>query len=1018
MFGCGRTTGDDWTRCLHYIVLCLAAFCVGEKTFADEVISVQQDAQAIRFFENEVRPLLAEACFDCHSVRSEKLKGGLRLDSRTEMLVGGDSGPAIVPGKPHESQLIEAVRYEGLEMPPDRRLSDEQVAKLEKWIALGAPFPGGEDETTSERREAFTITDEDREYWAYRPIRKPDLPNVSDARWNEHPIDKLIYHQLEQSGLKPNEKATPRQLLRRLYFDLIGLPPTPEQIEAFSANSNRDNFAATVDHLLSLPQYGERWGRHWLDVVRFAQSNGYERDGEKPLVWRYRDYVIQSFNEDKPYDRFVREQLAGDELPDATADSVVATGFYRLGVWDDEPDDKRAAEYDGLDDMLSTIGQVFLGQTVGCARCHDHMFDPIAQQDYYELLSFVRNVKFYENPEYNLHSATYAPLAAPGAVASYAAGVADQISELEKSRDTADSDQQKKIDDAINKLRNDKGPFSDWTLAIREHSVTPKETFLLVRGDAGTPGKQVEPRFLSVLGNEASPTPSSAYDMSCGLRTQLANWIASPSNPLTARVIANRVWQYHFGRGIVRTPNDFGKAGLPPTHPQLLDWLAAELIENDWSIKRLHKTILTSRTWQMASTSGDGPEQEADPDNHLFWRQNMRRLDAEAIRDSMLFVAGQLNPKAGGRGFFPQLSSEVLAGQSRPGWGWGISSEAERNRRSVYIFTKRGVRDPLIESFDYVNTTSPLGVRPTTTVAPQALVLLNSRFVQRQALALAKRISKDIGSLPRTRINKLFRLTLGRNARDEELEFATDYVAAQQAGFESTKDIITFKPDVPDALKSDYRKLLDYEEYVLGPRESWSYHPGKWVGGYEGIDALDDERVPFMVWTGSKVGDGQLSGKLMLHNATRFGSLLISGGAAGELFEGTEIRFDPGGQRVVVLQHAEDKLEEVTSLPLEMATSRWIDFKLVVKGSSLRLSLGTNQSSPLLDITLPKPKATTHFGVAVSRGAMSLDDFIIETDEERFEVSNHGLTPTSPELKAIQALCVVLMNTNEFLYID
>ena len=367
-------------------------------------------------------------------------------------------------------------------------------------------------------REGFSISEEDRNYWAYQPITKPQLPEVESDSWNQHPIDKLIYAKLRKNHLRPNATATPSQLVRRLYFDLIGLPPPPELVEVFARNPSNKGYEEIIDHLLSLPQYGERWGRHWLDVVRFAQSNGYERDGEKPLVWRYRDYVIDSFNDDKPFDRFVMEQLAGDELPDADAASVTATGFYRLGVWDDEPDDQRAAEFDGLDDMLSTIGQVFLGQTLGCARCHDHMFDPIAQRDYYELLSFLRNVKYYENPKYTLTSATYAPLAPPSDVAKQLAEQRKQIEKLEgKLKDAKKEEVRKQIELDLKQRREGKGPYNDWTLAIREHGRTPKETFLLVRGDAGTPSDKVEPRFLSVLGNKPADTPAPSHDMSCGL---------------------------------------------------------------------------------------------------------------------------------------------------------------------------------------------------------------------------------------------------------------------------------------------------------------------------------------------------------------------------------------------------------------------------------------------------------------------------------------------------------------------
>ena len=970
----------------------------------------------LRFFETEVRPLLAENCFDCHSARSDKLKGGLRLDSRETILAGGDSGPAVVAGKPDESLLMEAVRYQGLEMPPERRLSANDVAKLEKWIRLGAPFPGGDGATESPRREEFQITDEDRSYWAYQPIVRPAVPRVASAEWNRNPIDAFIAAKLAANGLQPSPPASPRHFVRRIYFGVIGLPPSPEQVDVFERGPSEAALTELVDHLLSLPQYGERWGRHWLDVVRFAQTNGYERDAEKPFVWRYRDYVIDAFNKDKPFDRFIVEQIAGDELPAADAESVVATGFYRLGVWDDEPDDKRAAEFDGLDDILSTMGQVFLGQTLGCARCHDHMFDPISQTDYYEMISFIRNVRHYEQPRYEFDSPTYAPLASPSDVAAFLTQRQERTAALESRRKNAQTDEaRKKLDEQIKRVKADKGAFEGWALAVREHGPHAKETHVLIRGNAGTPGAQVQPRFLNVLGNEDATPSDSMHGMSCGLRTQLAHWIASPDNPLTARVIANRVWQHHFGRGIVRTPNDLGKAGLPPTHPELLDWLASELIENDWSLKHLHKKILLSRAYRMSSYTEEGPAANLDPDNNLLWRQNLRRLDAEAIRDSMLFVSGRLNPKMGGRGIFPDLSGEVLASQSRPGWGWDSSRSDEQDRRSIYIFTKRGVRDPLLETFDYVNTTSPLGVRPVTTVAPQALVLLNGRFVQRQAFALAERICQDVGNQRQVSIERLYRLTLGRSPTRGELEIAGNYLERQEQQIADLESVITFRPDVPTALQEDYRKLLKPQDYILGPRGSWSYHRGKWVGGYETIDALDDERVPFVLWDGVTLPVGEVRGKLMLHKAIKFGSLLIHGTANNDLFAGREIRLDPRNRQLVILDHGKDVIK-VASVEVPLETSQWIPFRLAVNDEHMRFWLD-DRTAPLIEVTNHE-HAAGRFGVAVSRGAMSFDDLVVQTAGQEFDVARHNAKIVPAALKAFQSLCVVLMNTNEFVYVD
>ena len=419
--------------------------------------------EGIQFFESKIRPLLVNNCHECHG--NEKHKGNLQLNSRKTILRGGDSGAAIVPGNPAKSLLIEAVKYTNsdLEMPPKKKLGKQAVADLEQWIRLGAPWPSETAQVTAKREHGFSITDEDRDYWAFRPVKHPRL---AKRNGNQAPIDQLIQAQLDARGIAANPIADKATLIRRAYFDLIGLPPTYGEMQAFVNDASPDAWPRLIEHLLGLPQYGERWGRHWLDVVRFAQTNGYERDDEKPLVWKYRDYVIRSFNEDKPYDRFVMEQIAGDELTDVDNDSLIATGFYRLGVWDDEPDDPRAAEFEGLDDMLKTTSETFMGLTVGCARCHDHMFDPISQRDYYEMLAFFRNVRFYDKPKYEWDSATYSPLIAPLEVFAW-------------------QNQPDKPKDA-------KPPWDgrEYAMTVREHSAKPMDTHLLVRGNAGRPAKK------------------------------------------------------------------------------------------------------------------------------------------------------------------------------------------------------------------------------------------------------------------------------------------------------------------------------------------------------------------------------------------------------------------------------------------------------------------------------------------------------------------------------------------------
>jgi hypothetical protein len=720
----------------------------------------------LAFFESKIRPLLVEHCYSCHSAKAEKLKGDLYADSREGLLKGGETGPAIVPGDPDKSLLIKAVRYtdRDFQMPPkNKKLSERQIADLTRWVKSGAPWPMESAAASPAARSAQEITEKDRSWWSFQPIRRPqksesvssrsviskrhgrstDSPNT-DSLISDYSIDELIRSELAAKGLKPNPPATRRELIRRAYFDLIGLSPTPGEIAAFEKDRSPDAWGQLIDRLLALPQYGERWGRHWLDVVRFAQSNGYERDGEKPEAWRYRDYVVKAFNEDKPYDRFVREQIAGDELEPVTFDSIVATGFQRLGVWDDEPDDKRMAEFDELDDVLSTTGTAFLGLTIGCARCHEHKFDPIPQSDYYSLLSFFRNIRLNETAKYSLDSPNYVPLARPEKIREWETAHQGRLKPLEEQLAAAKEDaEKKKLTKQIEGVKAERPPF-EWALAVRERGSNPPATHILIRGNAGNPGAEVQPAFLSVLGGARPVFRRQASDAkSAGRRRALADWIASPENPLTARVMANRIWQHHFGRGLVKTTSDFGRAGALPTSPALLEWLAAELIENGWSVKTLHKTIMRSQTYQLSSRAENAKALTLDPDNNWLWRQNLHRLEAEALRDTILAVSGRLNPTMGGRGFFPRLSGEVLAGQSRPGLDWEISSPEELSRRSLYAYVRRTMAVPMLDVFDYSNTTSPLSERPTTTVAPQALLLLNDAFLQEQAGALAKRLERE-----------------------------------------------------------------------------------------------------------------------------------------------------------------------------------------------------------------------------------------------------------------------------------
>jgi hypothetical protein len=821
----------------------------------------------------------------------------LRVDSRAKLIAGGDSGPAIQPGKPEESLLVEAINYSGLEMPPGGKLKADEIAVLTNWVKLGAPWPDDKPlRGAAAPAEIFEITEADRNHWAFRPVQRPVVPQVLNAAWMSDPLDAFVLARLEERGLVPNAPADRRTLIRRLYFDLIGLPPTPAEVAAFQADTSPDAYEKLVDALLAREQYGERWARHWLDVVRFGQTNGYERDDEKPNAWRYRDYVIRAFNQDKPYDRFILEQLAGDELDDVSHDSIIATGFYRLGVWDDEPDDRQHAELEEYDEMLRTAGTAFLGMTLGCARCHDHKFDPISQEDYYSLLAHFRNVEIYGKPKSDTHYApntegAFTPLAIEPAFSEWKVKARQLHAELAAHEQSLESlkkpvwerlfkeklaqlpgelkqacdvpteqrtqDQQRKVEEAVKQatpsdsdvdaaldesskskkktleetiaqtqLALEKRPF-DEALSVREADAVPPETFVLIRGLATSPGTKVHARLPELFGGHDSSVSAPQADAqqglrhmlrelgvkpTTGLRRQLAQWIARPDNPLTARVMVNRLWQHHFGRGIVPTVDNFGRAGIAPSNSELLDWLASQFVSSGWSIKALHKQIVTSSTYRLSSRADNEQAMQVDPANDLHWRQNLRRLDAEAMRDSILAVSGKLNYEMGGRGVFPALSRDVLETQSKPGHGWEPSDEAGQSRRSIYIFIKRTLMVPLFEAFDYTNTAEAMGERPVTTVAPQALMLLNSDFLSQQAGYFADRVAAAAGDNADARIDEVFRLALQRVPTTAERDIARQLLTSQQQRFAETKDS-TLTPD-EQALRSLCLTVLNLNEFV------------------------------------------------------------------------------------------------------------------------------------------------------------------------------------------------------------
>ncbi|MCI0680686.1 MAG: DUF1549 and DUF1553 domain-containing protein [Gemmataceae bacterium] len=615
----------------------------------------------------------------------------------------------------------------------------------------------------------------DRLHWSFQPVEKPAIPAVKDKGWVRNPIDAFVLAGLEEQGWRPAAAVEPRALVRRLYFDLIGLPPSPDAIEEFvrawdAASAKRQArvlLDRVVGQLLASPQHGERWGRHWLDVVRYAESNGYERDAAKPNIWRYRDYVIRAVNDDKPFDRFIIEQLAGDELDSLpsthrgrgaggegmTADTLIALGFNRLGPWDDEPADPKEDRFDQLDDLVNATSSAFLGLTLACCRCHDHKFEPLTMHDYYRMAAIFNPL---DRPrkgrtELDLPVGTRQQL-------DQEAERNRKIAELIKGL-PADKTLPAEVAEQVARLKQHT-PSLPRGYFLHEPGPTPPDTHLLVRGKATRPGPKVAPGLPTVLVDRQPAFPAPGVHTS-RRRLTLARWIASPQNPLTARVIVNRVWAWHFGEGLVRTPNDFGVMGAAPTHPELLDWLAATFVDNGWSLKQLHRLIVTSNTYQM-SKRWNAEYAAADPENQRLWRFPVKRLEVEAIRDAMLAVSGRLNPAMYGPSIYPEVPKEALAGNSDPDKIWKAFDEVEASRRTVYAFIKRSFVVPLLETLDLCDTTRPADKRLVTTVAPQALMLFNGDFVNRQARHFADRLRREAGEDRGKQIERAYLLALGR----------------------------------------------------------------------------------------------------------------------------------------------------------------------------------------------------------------------------------------------------------------
>lgn len=747
----------------------------------------------LAFFKKHVRPLLANHCYSCHSDDASSLKANLRLDTSEGILNGGNSGPAIIPRKPNESLIIQVVTGSHADlkkMPPKMPLTKTEVSLLRKWITMGAPDPRTTKLAQTEVQSSIDY-EAGRTFWAFQAPKRSQ-PKVKDKKWARTAIDRYVLAGLEGIKARPVRDARPATLLRRAYYDLTGLPPTPEQVKTFVEDERPDAFARVVDELLASPQFGERWGRHWMDVARYAESTGMERNFTYPTAWRYRDYVIKSLNEDKPFNQFVREQIAGDLLPAENAEleseQLVATAFLAMGPKSLNERNKEIFNMDIVDEQIDVTTRAFMGLTVSCARCHDHKFDPISQMDYYSMAGFFTSTKTHYGTgggNGNRQVSTLIPLSTNDpskqeAIAAHKQQMKKLQSDLAKAQKIAKSkrpnDQNvidvwmEKRDEAreqvtlmqkqLKNLRGKKVPKLDQTMGVSDHAA-PKDTHFRMRGDVAQRGPVARRGFLPVI----SKNPFPAIPEKQSGRIELANWIASEDNPLTARVTANRVWKHLFGEGIVRTVDNFGKTGERPGNPALLDYLATRLVEQKWSIKSMVREIMLSRTYQLSSEYGD-ELYHSDPDNRLFGRMHHRRLDAEAIRDTILFVSGQLDLRPGKGSVLQEIGNTNIGQNTR------IQAELRsgpNKKRAVYQPVVRNLTPDFMKTFDFAESSIIVGRRDITTVPTQALLLMNSKAINNHAGRLAERILKEADDRPE-RLKRAFNLTLCREPHSAERE--------------------------------------------------------------------------------------------------------------------------------------------------------------------------------------------------------------------------------------------------------
>lgn len=728
------------------------------------------------FFEKKVRPILIDRCYDCHSAEKGKTKGGLALDTQSAIQQGGDNGPALIAGNADKSLIIEAIRYQNrdMQMPPKSALPEAEVKILEEWVSRGAPDPRTQVVALGPR---VIDLEKGRQHWAFHDIAQAKPPQAK-----EHPVDAFITAKLAEQNLTLSPPADPVTLIRRMSFDLIGLPPTPEEVATFTremAQHPQTAVRSLIDRLLASPHYGEKWGRHWLDVARYADSNGLDENIALGTAWRYRDYVVNSFNADKPFDRFLVEQIAGDLLPaknlDERHEHATATAFLNLGAKVLAEADKEKLTMDVIDEQIETTGRAFLGMTLGCVRCHDHKFDPISQEDYYALAAIFKSTRAFSAEKQGAISywneTPIGDLDDFAAVKSAELALAAKKKELSAAqtaaKKTPSSETKARLMQVMDEMESVEKNLPDLPTVIGVSDAAEIKTSvpIHIRGSHLTLGKPIERGFPKVMQASLAPKPTFPKDKSG--RLELAEWLARPEHPLTSRVIVNRVWTWHFGLGLARTPDNFGLLGDAPTHPELLDYLATWLSANHWSLKDLHRLIMTSAAYQQASA----PSDERDPENRLLHHFPIRRLQAEEIRDALLSVAGQLDLTMGGKTVPLRNRQFVFNHTSKD------ATKYDSTRRALYLPIIRNNLYDLFQQFDYPDPTVSTGQRNSTIVSPQALLLMNSPLAEQAAQGFAKRILQSHRDL-NARISQAIRLAYAREVTEADIASAQNFLTA------------------------------------------------------------------------------------------------------------------------------------------------------------------------------------------------------------------------------------------------